>query len=268
MSVARRFAAALLVVGTGVLAYAVPASATGSESEGGQCITNPTEDQLVAHLYPRQGIARVRAVDGVDLCADVLLSIYRVPETWDGRDFNASAVPQTLLTTARGKVEGTDKLELTVPVPDCGALQIDLYFPPEVTEVTGRGHDGQLIQGLGYLWRWYESGKPKQCTPPAEETTSPPPAEETTTPPPAETTTPPPAEETTTPPPPQETTTAVPPTQPIAGPIIKVPSTPPVRTPPVLAETGSDSTVPLLGLGIALLGAGIGLSLLGRRRAA
>jgi LPXTG-motif cell wall-anchored protein len=36
----------------------------------------------------------------------------------------------------------------------------------------------------------------------------------------------------------------------------------------VLAETGSDSTVPIVVLGILLLGAGIGLSVVGRRRTA
>jgi hypothetical protein len=51
-----------------------------------------------------------------------------------------------------------------------------------------------------------------------------------------------------------------------AGPIVEVPTAPAPATTPVLASTGSNATIPLLGIGVALLGAGIVLSLLGRRR--
>lgn len=296
MSVARRFAVAFAVVGLGVLAYAVPASATESQTSEG-CLTNPTPDQLIGTLEPRHGIAHVRAKPGVDICADVLLSVYTVPDTWEGADFNRSAVPQHLYgKTTVGHVSGAAKTALTVAVPTCGAVQVDLYTPPEITDVNDlSGHDGHLIQG--YLWRWWANGEHLDCdvdsTSPApvptESTTSPAPTESTTAPaPPTESTTSPaPTESTTSPAPtqsstapvPTETTTAPVPeaTTPLAGiipegvtpgQIVAVPAAPAPPAAPVLASTGSNATLPLIGFGGALLVAGIALSLLGRRKTA
>lgn len=291
MSVARRFAAAFAVVGLGVLAYAVPASATGGGAST-ECITNPTADDLVAEIFPFRGSAEVRAADGVNVCADVVLSIYRVPATWKGKTFNETATPQTLLDSATGKVGGEGTLKLWVDVPKCGNLQIDLYFPPEITEVTAAGHGTKLI--LGKIWRWYDdAGNRILCTdvpptPTETATTTPPvptPTETaTTTPPvptPTETTTAPvptPTETTTAPvPTTTETVTATPsatvtvpvpqPTEGLGTPVtILPPPAPPA--PPVLAETGSNSTLPLIGIGLGLLVSGVALRLLGRRRTA
>jgi hypothetical protein len=284
MSVARRLAAALAVVGAGVLAYAVPASATGSDSTAGDtaCIANPTAGDLqVVAFNPLKGTARVRAADGKRVCAEVLLSIYRVPDDWDGTGFNETAVPQTLLATDAGRIEGERTTRLSVPVPKCGNLQIDLYFPPEITTVTSKGHKGQFIAGS--IWTTVKkNGKPKPCTPvptptettpvptPTETTPVPTPTETTPVPTPTETTPVPTPTETTPVPTPTETTpvpTTAPPTGGLGAPIPVVPPQAP-PAPPALAETGSSGTVPLLGLGIALLGAGVGLSLLGRRRTA
>ncbi len=280
MSVARRFAVAFAVVGLGVLAYAVPASATESQTSEG-CLTNPTPDQLIGTLEPRHGIAHVRAKPGLDICADVLLSVYTVPDTWVGTEFNQSAVPQTLYgKTTVGHVAGTAKTAMTVDVPKCGAVQVDLYTPPEITAVNDlTGHNGHLIQG--YIWRWYANGKPLLCgaegTPtPTETTPVPTPTETTPVPTPTETTPVPTPTETTPVPTPTETTPAPETTTPLAvvippggatpGPIVAVPTSPAPVTAPVLASTGSNATLPLIGFGGALLIAGIGLSVLGRRR--
>jgi hypothetical protein len=285
MSVARRFAVAFAVVGLGVLAYAVPASATESQTSEG-CLTNPTPDQLIGTLEPRHGIAHVRAKPGLDICADVLLSVYTVPDTWEGAEFDRSAIPQHLYgKTTVGHVSGTAKTAMTVAVPTCGAVQVDLYTPPEITDVNDlTGHDGHLIQG--YIWRWWANGKHLDCdvdstspTPtPTESTTSPAPTE-STSPAPTESTSPAPTPtESSTAPVPTETTTAPAPetTTPLAGiippegvtpgPVVVVPVTPATPATPVLASTGSNATLPLIGFGGALLVAGIALSLLGRRR--
>jgi hypothetical protein len=291
MSVARRLAVAFAVVGLGVLAYAVPASATESQAGEG-CITNPTPDQLIGTLEPRHGIAHVRAKPGLAICADVLLSVYTVPDTWEGAEFNRSAIPQHLYgKTTVGHVAGTAKTALTVAVPTCGAVQVDLYTPPEITDVNDlSGHDGHLIQG--YIWRWWADGKHLDCDAgstspvpaPTESTTSPAPTESTTSPAPTESTTAPaesttgpaPTESTTAPVPTETTTAPVPAaTTPLAaiipaggtpGPIVAVPAAPAPPAAPVLASTGSNATLPLIGFGGALLVAGIALSLLGRRK--
>lgn len=52
------------------------------------------------------------------------------------------------------------------------------------------------------------------------------------------------------------------------GQIVVVPTAPAPAAAPVLASTGSNATLPLIGFGGALLIAGIGLSVLGRRKTA
>ena len=134
---------------------------------------------------------------------DVILSIYKVPDSWNGDGFPAdgTAVPQTLIASAKGTVGKDGRLELEVPVPDCGNVQIDLYYPPEITAVTAAGHGDQLIEG--YIWSiGGPNGHPKECeptptpTPTDTETPTPTPTDtETPTPTPTETETPTPSEE-------------------------------------------------------------------------
>jgi LPXTG-motif cell wall-anchored protein len=58
----------------------------------------------------------------------------------------------------------------------------------------------------------------------------------------------------------------IPPTEGTPGPVAEVPTLPAANTTPVLASTGSNATIPLIGIGTALVGVGVLLSLLGRRR--
>jgi LPXTG-motif cell wall-anchored protein len=288
MSVARRFAAAFAVVGLGVLAYAVPASATESGDGAGACLTNPAPDQLVGTLDAHAGTATVRAKSGQNLCADVFLSAYTVPDTWVGPQFDKTALPQQLFGHSdRATVKGYETATLKIALPDCGGVQVDLYTAPEITTVTSTaGHRGQLIKGA--IFRFVDSaGIPVTCqpgTPTPTPTTSSPSVPETTTPPaptPSETTGSPTPSETTGSPTPSETPSpspsapatttpevVVPPavTPVTPGPVAPVPTTPAPPATPVLASTGSNATIPLIGVGAGLLVAGIGLSLLGRRR--
>jgi LPXTG-motif cell wall-anchored protein len=279
MSVARRFAAAFAVVGLGVLAYAVPASATESGDGAGACLTNPAPDQLVGTLDAHAGTATVRAKSGQNLCADVFLSAYTVPDTWVGPQFDKTALPQQLFGHSdRATVKGYETATLKIALPDCGGVQVDLYTAPEITTVTSTaGHRGQLIKGA--IFRFVDSaGIPVTCqpgTPTPTPTTSSPSVPETTTPPaptPSETTGSPTPSETPSPSPSAPATTTpevvVPPavTPVTPGPVAPVPTTPAPPATPVLASTGSNATIPLIGVGAGLLVAGIGLSLLGRRR--
>lgn len=283
MSVARRLAAALAVLGAGVLAYAVPASATDGNTApaaGAGCVDATVKSNLEWGIDPKNGSAWVKATGPV--CADVefILSLYDVPETWDGSAFPGGtapgskpgeglAVPQAAVAHKTGWLVKKDavprKLWLSLPLPDCGNVQIDLYLgrplgrPIETVDANGHPANRLLAGLLGSIGG--PNGQPKECeetpTPPVTPSGTPSPTPTTPTATPT-----PPAATPTTPPPP----TTAPPTEGLGAPI---PVTPPaVRTPPVLAQTGSDSTVPLVGLGMLLLAAGVGLSLVGRRRSA
>jgi LPXTG-motif cell wall-anchored protein len=279
MPLARRAAVALAVMGAGVLAYAVPATAHGSgHGPNKHCVDGTQKDALEWVLEGENtmptGKAWVQTKDGRKLCepVDFVLSIYKVPDTWDGVRFDESAVPQHVIEHATGTLTGGDKkLKLEVSIPTCGNGQIDLYRAPAEDNV-GISGTPRLIAGSIFSVGG-APGHPASCTPPPEsssppsESSSPPPASSS---PPVESSSPPPASsspptESTTPPPPPSTTPAATPTTTIAPIGGAIPVVPPAQ-PPQLAQTGSNSTLPLVGLGSLLLASGIGLSLAGRRR--
>jgi LPXTG-motif cell wall-anchored protein len=235
---ARRFAAALAIAGAGILAYAVPVSASPQPAhDGSGCVDGTDKSNLTASIDPATGNGTVTPKGTLCAPVDVLMSIYKVPDTWvagsgfPGKD--DSAVPQQVIQTVRGTVSGDTPLTLHVTVPACGNVQADVYYPPEI-KVIDRNGTGPSVLLAGTIW---------QITPPSEcvqHSTSPPPSHS---------------------PPPRP--------KPAPPPIVQpIPVPPAAPKPPQLAATGSNSTVPLVGLGAILLGAGIGLSLIGRRRTA
>jgi LPXTG-motif cell wall-anchored protein len=268
MSSARRFAAAFAVVGAGVLAYAVPASGTGDGVDY-SCLKPDSYAAVAGNLAVvaidvEAASATVQAKHPFCEPVKVVLSTYVVPETWQPSDgWSEAAAPQDVYDSDVAVIEGKEPVSLHAEVTDCGAMQTDLYWwvPKGIVEKVTypEGHAGVFL--AGGLWaRLDEQGKVIQCKPesPTPSPTTTPAAPTTSTP-----TTPAP----TTPAP----TTSAPkptpsPTEGLGAPIVVPMQTPP--PPPVLAETGSDSTVPIVGLGILLLGAGIGLSVVGRRRTA
>jgi len=146
MPLARRFAAALAIVGAGILAYAVPVSAS-SGTEHHECVDGHVRTSLDAQVDALAGTATVRGVKPLCDSVHLLLSIYEVPDTWDGQGFNDSAVPQDALAHDEGELSGDETLTLHVPVPACGNVQIDLYYPPKIEHVDIGGHGAQFIAG-------------------------------------------------------------------------------------------------------------------------
>lgn len=89
------------------------------------------------------------------LCDDVKLYLtsYTMPDTWNGNGFNSTALPQTkfdsdsvfLSKDSYGPSWFTSK-KLQVNLPDaCKNAQIDLYYAPEITQLTPAGHGDQYI---------------------------------------------------------------------------------------------------------------------------
>jgi len=273
MILARRVAAALAIAGAGVLAYAVPVSATGQHATH-ECVDGTHRDDLNAHIDTSSGVGTVTGKAALCAPVDILFSIYKVPDTWDGDGFNGTAVPQHVLQTVKGTLQGEETLSLQVGLPACANVQADLYYPPEIPDIDINGTGPGLI--AGYIWQISPPTdcKPATTTPSATETT--PSATETTasvaetTPSATETPTQTPTQTTPSATPTTTTTTATTTTTIAAPPPIGRPiPLPPVGPPPPpqqLPMTGSNSTIPLVGLGLVLLGSGIALSLIGRRR--
>lgn len=85
------------------------------------------------------------------VCTDLSLyfSSYEMPDTWDQKGFNSTAVPQTW-KASDGIVfkanEAVSTKTMTVALPDaCKNAQIDLYFGPEITNLPNTGHGAQYI---------------------------------------------------------------------------------------------------------------------------
>jgi hypothetical protein len=100
-----------------------------------------------------RGIVNVYTATGAPLCDDVTvyLSAYTLPADYDHSGiFDDSAIPQQLFSSDSVVLhKGTNGYStLTVAVPDaCTDYQLDLYYAPEITTVTGAGHGTQLIYG-------------------------------------------------------------------------------------------------------------------------
>jgi hypothetical protein len=113
------------------------------------CVDGRDRDDLVATLSPDGSTVTVRGRR--PLCHPVVLlfGAYHVPDTWDRVRFDASAVPQQLVSEARGRLVGDHVLRLHVHLP-CGNVQVDLYYPPRIVTVGRHGHSGQLVKAR--LW--------------------------------------------------------------------------------------------------------------------
>lgn len=86
------------------------------------------------------------------VCKDTTLffSSYTMPDSYDGGGFNSTATPQQQFdSTSVVLKKGTSAdVNLTVKLPDaCKNMQIDLYYPPEITTVGPQGHGSQYITG-------------------------------------------------------------------------------------------------------------------------
>ena len=154
--------ARLLIVASLVSSAVLYGSGTASAHERGDdphnrhhhgsrhgCVNGHDRDSLVAQLSPDGSTVTVRGRR--TLCSPVVLlfGAYTVPDTWDRVRFDATAVPQHLVSEARGRLVGDHVLKLHVRLP-CGNVQVDLYHPPRIVTVGRHGHGGQMVTAR--LW--------------------------------------------------------------------------------------------------------------------
>jgi hypothetical protein len=116
------------------------------------CVDGTNRDNL--HFeWSDLGTVTVRTKHHAPLCDDVTVyfSSYSLPDTYDKTGiFDDSSIPQQLFASVSAVLlKGTSgEQTLAVDVPNaCTSYQLDLYYAPEIVEVTGAGHGSQLIYG-------------------------------------------------------------------------------------------------------------------------
>ncbi|HSX42665.1 MAG TPA: hypothetical protein VLF59_01100 [Candidatus Saccharimonadales bacterium] len=134
-----------------ILSVAIDACEAPAEAPA--CIDGSIRDNIVLDWSQSTGIVSVHTLNNQPLCDDVTLylSSYTLPSDYDKTGiFDDSSIPQQLLdstsvTLAKG-TDGTATLEVNLP-DACTSYQLDLYYAPEITVVTGAGHGSQLLYG-------------------------------------------------------------------------------------------------------------------------
>ncbi len=120
------------------------------------CVDGTIRSNLAYDWSPLNDYVIVRTANGASLCDDVDLyfSNYTLPSGYDDSGiFDDSSIPQQLFDSVHTvMLKGTNVADkMTINVPDaCTDYQLDLYYAPEITMVTGAGHGSQLIYGRIY----------------------------------------------------------------------------------------------------------------------
>lgn len=152
-----RAGAAAVIVGSFGLATTTVAGATSVPTN---CVDASQLSNLV--LYPRPGSndwvmsgnkisGTIGLKDNKAACEDttIWLSSYTMPDTWDQQHFPQTALPQThiesvFVTFAKNQVIAPVTLTVNYPVP-CKNVQVDLYYGPQIINLTESGHNGVYI---------------------------------------------------------------------------------------------------------------------------
>lgn len=136
-------AGAVVALLSAIFATSAPAGATSTDC------ANPTDRNNITYSWKSNDKISVSLKKPV--CEDLTLffSSYEMPDTWDQKGFNATAVPQvwkaSSSVTFKAKAAVASK-DLTVALPsECKNAQIDLYFAPEITNLPNTGHGAQYI---------------------------------------------------------------------------------------------------------------------------
>jgi hypothetical protein len=105
--------------------------------------------------YLGGGSIRVQPLGTLCTPVSLILASYAVPASWDGKGFDASAVPQHLAAYRTLALASAQSVDLSVDLP-CGPVQMDLFYPPLIDVVGPHGHGKQLVWSR--LWPGVPSG--------------------------------------------------------------------------------------------------------------
>lgn len=156
---------------TGMALMASPAAhATNNQTS---CVDGTVRSNL-AVTWKNIGSVTVGTVSNKPLCNDttIYFSSYTAPDNYNGMGFsnNPTASPQSIFnsTSVVLKKGATTPVAMKVTLPEaCKNMQVDVYYGPEITTVTEKGHGGQYISGKILVKTQNE------CTPVTPETPTP-----------------------------------------------------------------------------------------------
>lgn len=125
-------------------------------TEQSNCLDPKSTDSFTATFT--RGTGTIATKNGKALCADAQLYLesFQLPDTWDGKGWNMTAIPQTqhaamAITVPSG--QANFKKTYTIDVPEaCKATQLDFYLAPEVKAIVNF-HDGEDREIRGQIFK-------------------------------------------------------------------------------------------------------------------
>ena len=119
-----------------------------------------TDKENLQVAFPAYGAATI--TNHAPLCRAITIyfSSYVIPANYDGRGFelapgvtNPTVYPQPIFGSKQVTLPAgfMDTVTININMPaECNNVQVDVYYPPEITTVTIAGHGAQYINGLIY----------------------------------------------------------------------------------------------------------------------
>lgn len=175
-----RFGAGLAALGLAVMVGGLYVQAQASNSST-SCLDEKKASSYITKFT--RGTGTISTKSGMPLChsTNLVLESFSMPDTWDGKGFNKTAIPQTMfgstdVTLPGAQANVSKTLNVSTPA-NCKNTQLDFYFPPAYEDITTlTGDDARYIGGMIF-------GKTtSNCSTPSPTPTPTPPASPTPTP--------------------------------------------------------------------------------------
>lgn len=138
-----------LSVAVFAVTFAMLSQASAGARSNTSCLDPAKASSYVTSLTRGTGTLSLR--DNKPLCeeANLVLQSFNVPDTWDGKGWNPTAIPQTRYASTSFTVpanDGSFKQTIEVDVPDeCKHTQLDFYFAPGYESITTMTGDDELF---------------------------------------------------------------------------------------------------------------------------
>ncbi|NCU29104.1 hypothetical protein EOM60_00645 [Candidatus Saccharibacteria bacterium] len=148
---------------TGIIA----SSPVGATRNSSSCLDPKNPRSFEASIKSRSS-GTITTKDGRPLCSDaeMTLASMSVPDTWDRKGWNKTAIPQTLFADTKFTFPGgksNHKMTITVnAVDECKNTQTDFYVAPSYQSITTlTGDDERNVVGVLFAGKKCEEPKPE-----------------------------------------------------------------------------------------------------------